>query len=193
MSVQEKSLKVPLSKVRNMIVAQARSKIITQVISGGQTGADIAGLKAADQYGIHTGGVAPRDYRTELGVQKNLLTYYGLREHPIDSGYKSRTLLNIADSDMTLILGIVTGGTKLTVELCLRLGKPRHHISFDHLKQEDEVEKTFNRILSVRRSTGRALIVNIAGNSESKSPGIEYAAEEFLLQVFKKVKDAEAS
>lgn len=176
-----------------MIVAQARGKIVTQVISGGQTGADIAGLKAADQYNISTGGVAPKGYRTELGFQRNLLTYYGLREHPVDSGYEARTLSNITHSDMTLILGTVTGGTKLTAELCLRLGMHRHHISLDQLKNEDEVERTFNRILSVRRSTGRALIINIAGNRESKSPGIEYAAEEFLLQVFKKVKDAEAS
>jgi hypothetical protein len=42
------------------------------------------------------------------------------------SGYRQRTLKNVQDSDGTLILftGLLTGGSKLTRDFCLRESKP---------------------------------------------------------------------
>jgi hypothetical protein len=45
---------------------------------------------------------------------------------PPTKRYPQRTEWNVRDSDATLILAVgePTGGTKLTVEVCRRLGKP---------------------------------------------------------------------
>mgnify|MGYP003147850295 FL=1 len=60
---------------------------VAQVISGGQTGADIAGLKIAAEKGIPTGGRLPRRYMTEDGPNYSLQSRYGLvpDTNPLDS------------------------------------------------------------------------------------------------------------
>ena len=40
-----------------------------KVVSGGQCGADLGGLLAAELLGIPTGGIAPNGFRTEKGKQ----------------------------------------------------------------------------------------------------------------------------
>lgn len=107
--------------------------MLTKVISGGQTGADIAGLIAAKEVGITTGGTAPKDYRTENGSNYNLKTEYGLVE---DSSYSyvPRTKKNIKDSDGTLIVAynLSSAGTKLTLNECKKKGKPHLIIDFNN-------------------------------------------------------------
>ena len=46
--------------------------LVWKVISGGQTGADHAGLRAAKDSGINTGGTAPRNFMTEEGSKPEL-------------------------------------------------------------------------------------------------------------------------
>ena len=60
---------------------------VGQVISGGQTGADIAGLKVAKEKGILTGGRLPRRYMTEDGPNYGIPGQYGLvnDSNPVDS------------------------------------------------------------------------------------------------------------
>ena len=60
---------------------------VAQVISGGQTGADIAGLKVAKQLGIPTGGRLTRRYMTEDGPNYSLTGRYGVvnDSNPLDS------------------------------------------------------------------------------------------------------------
>ena len=44
--------------------------MVTMVISGGQTGADQAGWRAAEACGIPTGGWMPRGFLTEEGTER---------------------------------------------------------------------------------------------------------------------------
>jgi len=74
---------------------------VTRVISGGQIGADQAGLSAAKACGIRTGGSAPLGWLTSRGPQKKLLRRYGLKEH-YQKGYKARTWANVKNSDGTI-------------------------------------------------------------------------------------------
>ena len=46
--------------------------MIKKIISGGQTGADRGGLLAGRHLGIETGGTAPPDFITEVGVDDSL-------------------------------------------------------------------------------------------------------------------------
>ncbi len=80
--------------------------MLLKVISGGQTGADQAGLEAAEQLGLETGGTAPHKYITSKGPSSELGTRFGLRELPsgnLSQMYVTRSICNIRDSDATLI------------------------------------------------------------------------------------------
>lgn len=78
--------------------------VLTKIISGGQTGADRAGLEFAARYGIPTGGWAPKGWLTEKGPDLSLRDVFGLKECPV-KGYPPRTRLNAADSDGTVWFG----------------------------------------------------------------------------------------
>ncbi|WP_461117733.1 YpsA SLOG family protein [Spirosoma jeollabukense] len=95
---------------------------LQRIISGGQTGIDQLGLDVARSLGIPTGGLAPKGYLTENGPDERLRAY-GLTEHS-SGNYEKRTRANVQQSDGTVIFGDVTGGTKLTLDTCIRVGKP---------------------------------------------------------------------
>jgi hypothetical protein len=159
------------------------------VISGGQTGADIGGLRAARRVGIATGGWAPKGYMTERGPMPYLLgTVYSLEEHP-SPHYPPRTALNIFSSDMTLIFADrLDGGSALTRDMCFKMKKPVFHIApcdydvegLDHLSALVDVWKWVERQPHD--------IINIAGNRESKSPGIGVRTTDFLVKLFRTMK-----
>jgi len=108
---------------------------LVKVISGGQIGADQAGLFAARDCNIETGGFAPKGYLTENGNDISLKTKFGLEE-PNFSGYPIRTRLNVAHSDGTLVFGNHNSpGCKLTINICKELKKPYLVVS-GNTKQE---------------------------------------------------------
>jgi hypothetical protein len=102
--------------------------VIEKIISGGQTGADVAGLDAARLAGIPTGGTAPKGWRICLedgsdGADPELESF-GLVEHE-SSEYPPRTIKNIEDSDGTVWFGYTDSpGGKLTINTCAKLKKP---------------------------------------------------------------------
>lgn len=156
-----------------------------RIISGGQTGADIAGLRAARAVGIATGGWAPKGYMTERGPRPFVLgKMYGLEEHP-DPRYPPRTLQNILTSDATLIFADNwEGGSKLTAKMCLKNQKPAMHLGVRELASSypgdnaESVVECLHWLFKVKANR-----INIAGNRESKSPGIERAVFAFLVIV----------
>jgi hypothetical protein len=98
--------------------------MIKLVISGGQTGADQAGWKAAEACGIPTGGWMPFGFLTEEGPQRWFANVYDAREMPTES-YPARTVQNVKDSDGTLWFGTTdTPGAKTTLDACKRMRKP---------------------------------------------------------------------
>jgi Circularly permutated YpsA SLOG family len=156
--------------------------MLRRVISGGQTGADLAGLRAARKVGLETGGTAPKGYLTERGPRPIKLKFYGLVESTSDK-YPPRTAKNIADSDMTLVIANnFDGGSKLTVEMCFKQKKPVMHIHTSDLTSEKGLEEVLGWLLKKKHD-----VINIAGNRESKSPGIEKVAELFLRSLFRSI------
>lgn len=153
---------------------------IQTIVSGGQTGVDIAALRAAKQSGIATGGWCPKHWMTETGPQAQLLQSFGLREHESEK-YSPRTRANVEMSDCTLIIAEnMEDGSKLTMDTCRAVNKPMLHLSRAEIgKSYDALEKTLAWL-----GANPHTVVNVAGNRESKSPGIEMEAENFLLQLF---------
>jgi hypothetical protein len=131
------------------------------LISGGQSGADRAGLDWAIEQKVQHGGWCPRGRKTEDGV---LPDRYQLKETPAP-GYLQRTEWNVRDSDATLIFTPderLDGGSKRTAAFADRLGKPWLHVRPGvHPKY---VARFLNR--------HRVERLNVAGKRESAAPGI---------------------
>jgi len=101
-----------------------------KIVSGGQTGADRAALDWAIERGIPHGGWCPKGRLAEDGP---IAPRYQLQETPT-SNYPQRTEWNVRDSDGTVVFSIgavLSGGSKKTVSLAHKHGKPVLHISRD--------------------------------------------------------------
>lgn len=134
---------------------------LVKIISGGQTGADTAGLDWAIRNGIPHGGWCPKGRKSESGRidQKYLLT-----ETPT-ANYLQRTESNVIDSDATVIFTLTDtlgGGSLKTQEFALKHRKQVLHF-------RPGVHPRFIRSFLVANNV-RSL--NIAGSRESTAPGI---------------------
>ncbi len=146
-----------------------------KIISGGQTGADRAGLDVGLALNIPVGGWCPQGRRAEDGI---IHARYPLTETP-EADYDTRTRRNVEDSDGTLILnlGTLDGGTALTVILARQMGKPCRVVAL-----EEGIEPTaFREWLDKNRIT----VLNVAGPRESKRPGVYDAACRCLESLFR--------
>lgn len=150
--------------------------LLSKVISGGQTGADRAGLFVARKLSIPTGGWAPKGWRTEKGAEPALANL-GLLEHRSEN-YQDRTKANIEDSTGTVILASNPNspGTALTIELCKELNKPWILVNPFNIQEHNRISSFIN-IHNVK-------VLNVAGNRESKSPGIYKASVAILTKAF---------
>ena len=94
-----------------------------RVVSGGQTGADQAGWRAARASGLPIGGWMPRGYETEAGSRPEFARDFGAVA--LEGGYRQRTQDNVRDSDATIWFGDASSlGGKTTLRACQALGRP---------------------------------------------------------------------
>ena len=148
-----------------------------KIVSGGQSGADLAALDAAIFSGIEHGGWLPKGRKTENGP---LPFKYNLKE--LTTGkYRARTEQNVIDSDGTLIcsFGPLTGGSALTEAFTIKHHRPCLHIDFELFpgdKAVAAVERWFH--------DNQIQILNVAGPRASNDPRI-YNAVFTLIQKMK--------
>ena len=148
---------------------------LTKIISGGQTGADQAGLFAAEELGVATGGWMPRGFLTEIGPRPDLAERFKLRETR-SSGYTQRTQTNVLVADATVIFGKLTSpGSKLTARYAVAFRRINCSFAWpgDLMLNRENFLDTL-RIFEVR-------VLNVAGNRESTNPGIFEAVKTFLI------------
>lgn len=101
---------------------------LIKIISGGQTGADMGALEAAEALGIETGGTATQDFWTTEGKCPELGTRFHLKEltvekksqFSISAMYIKRSMLNVDNSDGTIAFRLYSSsGTDKTIGYCL--------------------------------------------------------------------------
>src|ERR1700746_1175940 len=98
--------------------------VIARIISGGETGVDLAGLEAARSCGIATGGTAPKGYRTEAGPRAELLRGFGLVENA-SPAYPARPAAHVgAGAAASIVARRLDRGSALTARLCEDMGRP---------------------------------------------------------------------
>jgi hypothetical protein len=152
--------------------------MITKIVSGGQTGADRAGLDVAIRYGIPHGGWCPKGRRAEDGP---IGGQYLLTETP-SSSYLQRTEWNVRDSDATVIFTLasqLSGGSKRTAEFAAKHRKPWIHLARQAATYEDPalILQRFVRDNSVG-------VLNVAGTRGSKEPDVWQFTYEALEVAF---------
>jgi hypothetical protein len=137
--------------------------MITKLVSGGQTGADIAALDVALLHGFPHGGWCPKGRKSLEGP---IPAQYGLTETP-SASYLQRTEWNVRDSDGTVVFtfaSAATGGSLKTIGFAKKHRKPCLHLSKDGDGQDAALRK-FVVEHGIRT-------LNVAGSRESKEPGI---------------------
>jgi len=149
--------------------------VIKKVISGGQTGADRAGIDAAIEMGISYGGWLPKGRKAEDGTVPGK---YSFMQEMTRGGYPKRTEQNIIDSDGTVIFshGKLSTGSALTVNLAKKHQRPWLYIDLSLRR---------NQIISVQDwlIDYDIQVLNVAGSRESKHPGIHDQVKDILIQV----------
>ena len=148
-----------------------------KIISGGQTGADRAGLDAAIASGLKYGGAVPLGRLAEDGPLAE--KYEGMEELETPH-YPTRTEKNVVDGDATLAftMGGMGEGTAYTIELARQYGKPCLHLDLEKHVESAAVALIREWLLEVKPA-----VLNVAGSRESTSPGIYEKVYDVLTRV----------
>ena len=153
--------------------------MLEKIISGGQSGADQAGGRAAKAFGVSTGGWMPKGFLTEDGPHPEFADQYGAAEMPTDSD-PDRTEQNVRDSDATLWFGeTTTSSAQATVGACLRFSKPCMPVYPGALFEPWHVATWI--------AENKIGTLNVAGNREEEEPGIGDRVERFLGEVLRQL------
>ena len=134
------------------------------IVSGGQTGADRAALDWAIVHRLKHGGWCPAGRLAEDG---SIPARYHLRETQ-SPAYPERTLLNVEQSDATLIVSPdpPAGGTLLTVQHAQEVGKPVLVVTRENEEESPDLLRAFIRQHGVN-------ILNVAGPRASGCPEVK--------------------
>ena len=151
---------------------------VTKIISGGQTGADIGGLRAAEIVGIKTGGCMPLGFLTEQGKRPDYKERFGITEH-YSPKYHLRTEINVVESDGTVRIAgnFHSRGEACTLRAIKKHGKPYFDVN---VKNPPQVSKFIEWL-----TNNNVSILNVAGNAESTWPGTEEFAEQYIISALK--------
>jgi hypothetical protein len=139
---------------------------IRKIISGGQTGADRAGIDVALALGIDYGGSIPAGRRTEHGA---LSRKYNKMKELKSRHYQARTEKNVLDADATLIFTFnkIGSGSALTKKIAEKHYKTCLHINLSKQQDDEAIRMVSEWLDAVRPHT-----LNIAGSRESVAEGI---------------------
>jgi Circularly permutated YpsA SLOG family len=154
-----------------------------KIISGGQTGAEQAGWRAAKAYGIKTGGWMPKRFMTERGPYPSAEVLYGAAER-LNDCYVDHTKRNIWDSKASLIFdwngNLDFLGAKGALAELHATGK-RYAVISPNVRFWPPAcaDWLMNNNLCKRSS-----VINITGDRESKAPGIGRWVEQYLREMF---------
>jgi hypothetical protein len=157
--------------------------VIRKIISGGQTGADRGGLEAGLELGIEIGGWCPKHRLAEDG---KVPEKYPLQETSAE-GYPMRTARNVEDSDATVIfiygqLG-QESGSRLTLDYVHTM---RRKFALVKLKSDPEdTDDDRAKELAEWLNRVRPGILNVAGNRESVSPGIQAQVSAIMVKAIR--------
>jgi len=164
--------------IDNILRSNTDNKVgIEKIISGGQTGADIAGIDAAIDCGVPYGGWLPKGRKTENGPLSDKYTDFKEMSY---GWYPERTEQNVIDSDGTVIFtyGKLSTGSGMTMGFSKRHNRPCLHIDLNKVDKPVETIKNWINDMNIK-------ILNIAGRRYSKSPDIYSDVKRIITDVLR--------
>ena len=146
------------------------------IISGGQTGADQGGLEADLALGLPTGGWMPKGFITQDGPRPDFVRKFGVLEHA-SSKYPPRTEENVKASNATIRFAtdFSSAGEKCTLRAIKKYKRPYFDIHINYPPPVSEVKQWLIE--------NKVVVLNIAGNSERTSPGIQSFVIQYLTDL----------
>ncbi len=151
--------------------------MLSNIISGGQTGADRAALDAGIESGFPIGGSCPAGRRAEDGPIDEV---YPLTE--ISGDYRERTEQNVIDADGTAIFfeSHLFGGTEATRAFAIRERKPHQLIDISLIDPPEAAALLagFIREFDIR-------ILNVAGPRASDCPTMYCYVKQVMTRVLR--------
>ena len=151
--------------------------MLVQIVSGMQTGADAGGLLAAELFSIKTGGWVPKGCKTERGPKPEYIERFGLWETNTDN-YVPRTMSNakLGDGTIRFAFDFDSKGEICTLNACQKYKKPVIDVDVEEPRPVQEVVEWIK--------SNKIATLNVAGNRESKYPGMEKFVVKYLSEVF---------
>lgn len=159
---------------------------IERLISGGQTGVDRGALEAALEAGIAIGGWCPPGREAEDG---RISERFNLKETPQERSANAtdvprslRTEWNVRDADATLILSpniddATDPGTAWTQQCCNTMEKAMCVVDPFDVDAIATIRTWLDMI--------KPKVLNVAGPSETKVPGIQQRSKQLISKLFK--------
>lgn len=162
--------------------------MLKKIISGAQTGADIAGLKFAKSVGLQTGGYIPKGFKTQDGPKPEYAQLYGIEEH-WSTQYPYRTEDNVKSSDATLRFAqnFYSAGEICTLNAIKKWSKPYFDVDVENSEVFSVSSSQSPKIVAKWIIDNNVETLNIAGNSEKTCKGIEVFVMRFLNVVWKEL------
>jgi len=153
--------------------------MLEKIISGGETGANQGGWRAAKAFGVVTGGWMPKGFLTDDGCHPEFAEQFAAAELPTDSELAC-TEQNVNDSDATVWFGRTTNsGAHATVAACLALGKQYMPVYPGASFEPSHIAAWIGE--------NKIKTLNVAGNGEHEEPGIGERVERFLGEVLEQL------
>lgn len=168
--------------------------MLEKIISGGQNGADVAGVIAAKEKGLQTGGTMPLGYRTLDGSCAEYASFYGMTEHS-SPYYPGRTFQNAKDADATIRIAhkLDSSGEKLTLKAITQYKKPHFDVWVRDTSVHTTLETQTPAVLAKWLIENKIRVLNVAGNSEQTAPGIQHFAYRYVCAVIDEVRKLQAA
>lgn len=144
-------------------------------------------MEIAEELGIPTGGTIPKGCKTEDGYDRDLLERFNLIES-YSSDYAVRTRANALHSDGTILFldNDKSPGTKCTKKALKDFNKPFYVV---RVKMGQEISDAFISEVVNWIIDNDVKVLNVAGNRESKSPGIAFVVRNFMRKVLQKMQN----
>lgn len=149
--------------------------MLKRIISGGQTGSDEAGLVVAKRFGLETGGMMPKGFKTLNGSRPEFAQIYGIEESKSEK-YPPRTYSNAKHGDGTVRFAgdFESSGEKCTMVAIKYFNKP--HFDVD-LTDPPPVRDFINWL-----TENDIEVLNVSGNSERTFNGAFRLTVKFLTR-----------
>jgi hypothetical protein len=176
--------------------------MINKVVTGGQAGADRGGWRAAKSMGIATAGWMPPLFASEDGKHPEYAEEFGAQAldlgdykdytnlfHTVDwkAAYRDRTYLNAEMSDACVYFGRpISKGYYCTYRACIKATIEIYVITRpDYWGDRDT--PPLDVWLMEYIFVDKVETLFVAGNRESKNPGISSWVERYMIEVFRRL------